>query len=349
MSVYADALLGDIVRRLGDPNGMIWDSEEIRNYIDDGYRELTRRTGCLWAMECLPDEAAGFTVTAEWEREYVEAGEVFLGVANFTSEFERDYVDNGVGPANFTSPFEANDGHQTTLYPRAVVDLPDDFLEIERATWNTIRIEALNSRFFEERDSRYEITRGEVTAYTQDKDGLNRLRKWRVPSTAHTFYELDDDEEVWGILVDVSDVDDSSPSGMWGDFCSIAGEEYVGGDPFGIVCGIYRDRNNVRLEYRRRGAGLSAMQPFEIPDRYTTYVRHYVMARALEREGPGHEPDLSAFYDQRYEEGVAHMLERGKAMAFQESVVLGSGFRRDADAELGLARLPWAYGQVMRR
>lgn len=202
----------------------IWDGEELTEYIREGYDALTLATGCLWETAALPDLVASFNYTAAWEAAFFRGGDRISGLAQFTSEFERDYLDNGRGPANVNFHWEYNQGYAPgDVYTEGVVPLPDDLLEIERATWDTQRIEALRSRTLEQDDSRYELNRGFVEAYTQDKDGLRRLRKWRVPSTPYVPYEVEGDE--FGILVIITDITDEVPIGeIFGDFVQIPGQ-----------------------------------------------------------------------------------------------------------------------------
>lgn len=322
----------------------IWTAAELSEYIQEGYNALTLATGCLWATDVAPDYAYAFTHTSAFESDYFDAGWRMAGCAQFTHEFERDYINNANGPANHTQHWEYNGGYVETFIGTALVDLPEDLYEIERATWNTKKVEAIRSRHLEGDDSRYELNKGQVEAYTQDKDGLRRLRKWRVPSSPYVPYSLDDEDEIWGVLVQITEIDSDTPIGQWGDFVQVAGE-HAFGDPFGIIVGIYKEPNNMRMEYRRRGAELSEEQDFEIPERYQKYVRHYAEARALEREGPGQDLELASHYQARYEAGVQRMLKRKQAMQFQRKSVLGGGAPRVTNPRV---RLPWQYGEVVR-
>lgn len=348
MTVYLSDLRDQLQHRLGDTNEAIWPSSELDDYVKEGYNALTMATGCLWATDVAPDFAFAFTHTSPFEAAYFQGGWTQAGCAQFTSEFERDYIDNAVGPANHTQHWEYNDGYVTAAGASTeispIVDLPEELHEIERATWDSRRIEPLPSRWLEQNDPRYELNKGQVNNYAQDKDGLRRLRKWQVPSAAYEPYELDDDDEVWGVLIQIPDVTSSTPIGQWGDFVQVPGEHAIG-DQWGVIVGVYKETSNMRMEYRRRGAELTDSQPFEIPDRYTVYVRHYAQARALEREGDGQDLELAAHYDARYKAGVQRMLKRKQAVQFQRKYVIGGN--ADRPQRQPLVRLPWQYG-VMR-
>jgi hypothetical protein len=409
MSITLAATRTALQRRLGDASGNIWSGEELDEYIQEGYDDLTRRTGCLFDTAMLPDFAFAFTFTSEFEEDYASSGMLVNGPAQFTCEFERDYVHNARGPANHNYHWEYNSGYVSITEIDALADLPEALQEVERATWNTQRLQALRSSDLEFKDSRYELNKGEVQGFLQDKDGLGVLRKWRVPSAPYVPYTFDDGTDIYAFSSTQSWESDYFPTtfedngplqftaGSDQPFASSTdlGEgthnylwEYLQGysrdslpedgfgilrhmdgildldvssegfgdlvqvdtvnvfEDYGILGPVYKDTGAVRLEYRRRGRELSAEQGFEIPDRYTVYVRHYAQARALEREGDGQDIPLSQHFQARYEAGVQRMLRRKKAMNFQKTTVMGGqSSRRSAPP---LARLPWNFGQRVR-
>jgi len=385
-------LLDAVQYRLGDPSGLIWRRDEIREYAIDGYNALCMETGCLWDTDVLPDWAYAFNCTSSYELRTFVGGEVIEGMAQYTAEFERDYVNNLNGPANHNYHWEANEGWVDQLLPAAVVDLTEELYEIERATWNSSLIAPLRSRELEQSESRYELNRGQVEAYTQDKDGLRRLRKWRVPAAAYVPYPMDrtittvsggtgggssgffadsyfgkayfgnsywssfggtglvttttiQGSELFGILVDISDITDQVAEGTWGDFVQVPGQPMMS-DTWGIIVAIYKETNNVRLEFRRRPFAMRDDDRFEIPNYHVVYLRHYVLARALEREGDGQDLTLAAHYQARYEACVARMMRRKGAMHFQQQYVMGGSAGKARKKPL--ARLPWQYGRPVR-
>ena len=326
----------------------IWDSTELSQYVQEGYDALTLATGCLWATWILPDRAFSFNYTSSFELDYFGSGQWVDGPAQFTALWERDYVtiSSSIGPANHNYPWEFNQGYVTaigiTTEVSGVVDLPEDLYEIERATWNTYSLDAIRSRDVEVTDSRYEIAKGYVDSYIQDKDGLRKFRKWRVPAAAYTSPAFSSSTHDFGILRDVRTITDSAKViNNWGDIRSLDGQTVCGG-PWGIVRAVYTsEAAAVRIEYRRRGKVLTDEQDFEIAERYEMYVRHYAQARALEREGEGQELELAAYYQSRYDAGVQRMLKRKEAMHYQQKRVLGGGLSRGMRP--ARARLPWPY------
>ncbi len=137
----------------------------------------------------------------------------------------------------------------------------------------------------------------------------------------------------------------SSETDGFGDLVQVDGIHTFG--DFGIIGPVYKENLSLRIEYRRHGKVLSDTQPFEIPDRYTKYVRHYVLARALEREGPGQDLILSAHFQARWEAGIARMLKRKSAMEFQKAQVMG-GSSTVRGQKPPRPRLPWQYGHIVK-
>ncbi len=350
MTTTRAELLSALQRRLADASGQLWTATELNGYIQEGYDDLTKRTGCLFDSSVLPDFAFAFSVTQEWEKAFLLSGWTNHGPAQFTTEFERDYLDNSKGPANHTQPWEFNSGFVDITEVAALADLPDALQEIERATWETRRVAAMRSRDVEEWDSRYELNKGQVEGYLQDKDGVGILRKYRIPSTAYAPYAFDSaSDDGFGIIRDLDGIStasvDQADTGGCGDLVQVDGLNIF--EDFGILGPIYSETSVLRLEYHRRGATLSDTEPFEIADRYTIYVRHYAQAKALTREGSGQELKLAKHFMDRYEAGIARMLRRKQAMAFQKKSIMGGG-ESIRKTRLPLARLPYQFGVPSR-
>src|SRR5262245_805053 len=107
------------------PHKFIWDGTELTDYIQEGYEQLTLETGCLWETAALPDYVAAFNYTASWEFDFFVGGDRISGLASFTAEFERDYINNARGPANVNFHWEYNDGFAPgDVFTEGVVPLP---------------------------------------------------------------------------------------------------------------------------------------------------------------------------------------------------------------------------------
>jgi hypothetical protein len=326
----------------------IWSEDELNQYTQEGYDALVMATGCLWATQVFPDYPSAFNYTQPFEFDFFVGGDRVSGRAEFTSSFERDYVNNAGEPANHSFHWEYDGGYVSITEISALVELPIDCYELERATWNTQRLDAFRSRDVEMDDMRYELnTSGAVEAYIQDKDGLRILRKWHKPAAAYVGYTFSTSTLNWGILRSVGDVtNNGAVINSWGELRSVDGETVMGG-PWGIIRNIYKETSNLRMEYRRRGLPLSDTQDFEIPMRQQVYVRHYVQARSYEREGDGQDLELAAHYQSRYEAGIQRMMKRKPAMHYQQKSVFG-GSATTTRRRLPLVRLPWNFGERVR-
>ncbi len=117
-------------------------------------------------------------------------------------------------------------------------------------------------------------------------------------------------------------------------------------EDFGIMV-PYQQNLVMKIEYQRHGKTLSDTIPFEIPNRYVTYIRHYVLARCLEHEGPGQDLALAAHFDSRWTAGIERVKRRRNAMSYQKSMVMG-GATSVRGQKPPRVRYPWAYGPVVR-
>lgn len=138
-------------------------------------------------------------------------------------------------------------------------------------------------------------------------------------------------------------------SGITGDFGEVVSIPFVECfEDFGIMAGIFKDRNNLRMEYRKRGKDLDINTPFEIPDHYVKYVRWYALARMLEHPGPGQDMELAAWYQARWTDGIQRMITRRNALQSQRKYVMGGTGSSVLGKAPPKARLPWTYGHVVR-
>ena len=105
--------------------------------------------------------------------------------------------------------------------------------------------------------------------------------------------------------------------------------------------------NDVRIEFRRRGAPLTDdASTFEIPDWMTKTVRFYAMWKALKREGTGQDLDLAKHYENRWLDGTKRIARRVSRVMAAKTLVMG-------EARPGMKRpprpqLPWNYGKRVR-
>lgn len=186
---------------------------------------------------------------------------------------------------------------------QATHDLPESVYDVERATWNNKRLVALKANDLLQLDSLYRTTTGLVESYTLDQDGLRKFRKYRIP-TLSTSIEVTS----WGIPRDLDS--SASETTSWGIPRQFP-ELQQATTPWGIPRGLHTDTNNTRIEFTRRGRKLESINSeFEFDDRYVKYIRFFALSRALERESPGQDLQLSKHYGDRYVAGIQRIVRR---------------------------------------
>lgn len=401
-----------------DQDTRIWSDAEIESYVEMGYRELTRQARCLWDIAYLEDLPYTATHDYFWEDGplrfpeggggYFPSGWLWTAPGDHDFDWEADFQPNGTPAANHTYPWERT--YIQVDYISATVRAPMDFYDSERVTWNWMRCEASSTMDLQLYNSRYEVQRGRVVAYSREKDGLYTFRKWMPPytraSTLTVFgtfgalracvsdfaasgsvlgFRIDEFRKTAHGVIDGADrarfvsvgfqrpgtSQFASPGGFpaWPELST---EKVVPPDtfaspldplsgtsrcfgvariipghhpmqrPWGLPRRVYFDENNTRLEYVRRGHDLS-VEGFELPDWYTTYVRHYALAKALERDGPGQDMKLAQHFTARFSEGVARLKTRTEAAQSFRLRSMGPSKTPNV-SRVGPPSLPWNYG-----
>ena len=371
-------LVERVLHRLGDSAQKIWTSEEIESYIERGARELAATVRLVWDaayLECLP---AGFSYTAKWEK---RNGVTFdFDVASYTMVEEAALFDSEevleadvVQRANYTSPSDLDffDDVDASTQQRATAELPARLTDIDRVTWDNRPIDAATPRRMEAHDSRYELTEGEVYAYTVKKDGPNTLRKIRIPSALADTYTVDGS---WGIVRNVDEVvenvdyPDDYPLtlvlewpeysgavylvgivGSWGIPRQVQGEHPLGDtEGWGIPRRFYREGKNLRVEFYRIPQIDDDMGGSELPDRMFLYLGDFAQWRALKRNGPGQDYRLAGIYEQRWNRNLARVQNRIQRKWKHKTHVLGDVHSVREKAGPPTPKLPWQYGSYTR-
>lgn len=328
--------------RLGDTEQLIWDREEMTRYAQEGYDTLCQQAQVILETDYLEDY--GGNLTAEWEKDYLEAGMAFFGLMTHTAYWERDYLpQDGTAQdiADHTAHWEK--AYRETDTFRAVYDLPPDLVELERATWNNKRLTPMDPAVTEVADSRYEEETGEVEGYLVNKDGWQRLRKWRVPSIGPDEFTTTGN---FGILRDPDDISEDEVTGTWGIPRILPGMHLMRG-PYGFPRRAYQDVNGTRIEFYRRGEELvSENIEFELPDICVKYIQWFCIGRALTRQGPGQDMTLGEHWMSRFATGLARLTRR-KSRTTQNKIRRIEDGRSRVGTRPPLARMPWAYGKVV--
>jgi hypothetical protein len=346
-----------VQHRLGDDDGAIWTTDEVDGNLVDGYLQIATQLPVFWDIAYAENLPRGFSVTQPWELLLLDgSGDFNYGVANFTAGFERlAGASMGFdsrkryGPANHTSPFEATDGllsraGASTAIP-ATAELPKTLTKLDRVSWDTRAIDALEPRSYARLDSRFEITTGEVYGFMWQKDGVRTLRKVKVPASQCDTVTVTGS---WGVLRTPADLTSTTPTGTWGIARVIEGHHPIGPDVWGAPRRVYLEGKNVRVEHFRQGRVLSASNSVcELPNRYARYIVDYAIGSCLDRPGPGYDALLAKHFLDRWRRGLARIARRLELVDTERVAVMGgagqpSVFRPPRPA------LPWAYGSRVR-
>lgn len=334
-------------RRLNDLDAAFWSTAEIDQAVQDGYRDLATRTRAFWDVRYAENLPRTFSYTRPSERDFLTMDS---GQANYTRDAERDVFDprtRASGPARCTRPVEATDAwlpaSAAAVNPIAV------FLEtvhtLDRLTWDQRVMDALSPQVAALSDSRYEITLGEVVAFTARQEGLFTIRKIQAPSAKANTYTVNG---TWGILRVPTDVTAGSVTGTWGFPRRIPNHHPMGPTAWGFPRRCYQEGKNVRVEHWREGRAVEAdTDTFELPTRGTVYLRDYAICRCLIREGPAQDTKLATYYHMRYERGVARVVRRCAAQQRMRIGQLGGVVHRHRNGPPP-PRRSWQYGRVIQ-
>lgn len=345
-----DNIVERVLHRLGDSAQTIWQFDEIEGYLQHGAREMSASVPTVWDQIYLENLPAGFHATSDWEEDLVD---FHYGVASYTFPDEADYIDDeemeldDVFQANHTSPsdIEFMEGVGASTAMRGIVELPDELVAIERATWDYRGIDATSPGRLRKLDDQYQQTPGEVFGYAFREEGPRTFRKIRVPTAVADTYVV---EGSWGILRDPADIDDPEVEGTWGIPRIIPGHAPMGDtEGWGLPRRVYRDGKNVRVEHWR----LPVVSPTEseLPDRYFLYLGHYCQWKALTRNGPGQDYKLAQFYKTLWDRGLRRIRDRGERQSKERvSRMGGSTGSPSVSQRPPRPKLPWQYGSTTR-
>lgn len=115
----------------------------------------------------------------------------------------------------------------------------------------------------------------------------------------------------------------------------------------GFARRISTSSRNTAIEYSRRPRELSSEFDIpELPAYVLRYVDFYARYRALDHDGPAHDPELAEHYRLRWEAGIQRVQERLNRVYSQRVIRLGGG--QETRSGPAVARPPWDldYGQV---
>lgn len=189
------AAVDEVLYELGDaPGGDIWSRERLLQYGQEGYRDFCRNSGIQWGVDFLPDLPRVANYTQQWERDVVPSGHILYERFNCSNKDEAEFNEDVTEPAQCTAPWEveflASLGAANVQPIPATAALPVDARDVVRVSNDRRAISPMRRSELQKGDYRYKETRGPVVAFSLDGDGLKTLRKYRVPSVASEFYEV---------------------------------------------------------------------------------------------------------------------------------------------------------------
>jgi hypothetical protein len=328
----------NVLSALQDEEQSIWNNvSEIERYLREGYDRFARETLCIFDIAYADNVPYAGSHTAEWEVDFLVHvnGEFQLT----GGEWEHAYIDNGIGPAGITSPWEADYANPQLFLGTS--ELPHSLIEVDRVTYDNYRIQPFASAQKRQIDPRYQLNAGPTHAYAFDEDGTYVIRKIPFPAASADVYDFSGSRGFLRVANGNEFGTDEDIIGTRG-ILRVAPEHFPSGRRGGIKA-VHRDGANVRVEMFRKG--VFPEEEFEIPDRYVKYLEYYAIAKALHRESAGQDLKLSEHFMLRFESAVARTTKRMALVQQERMGTLGPGGRRLARENL--QHLPWQYGENM--
>jgi len=187
------SLIDDVLYELGDaPGGEVWDRDQLLRFGVEGYHDFVRNTGMQWGVDYLPDLPRVANYTQEWERDedLCGSGFPFYERMNCTYADEAEFLDGLPLPAQITALFEMEFLDASAAPLPATATLPKDARDIVRTTNDRRVLAPMRRSELQQADAQYQRTRGPVIAFSLDSDGLQTLRKYRVPATAADYPQI---------------------------------------------------------------------------------------------------------------------------------------------------------------
>jgi hypothetical protein len=105
--------------------------------------------------------------------------------------------------------------------------------------------------------------------------------------------------------------------------------------------------DNTRLEYFAQHPTITASSVIDLPRSYAKTIRHYVLWKAYERNGPGQSPKLAIHYMQRWVAGVMRAKEIRSSLCAAMPSTLSGGER--TRRRIARPIMPPEYGRIVRR
>lgn len=345
----------DVLDRLGDLDNDIWSRAEIALYLQDGSDLFTRRAKCIYDQVVIPNvpQSANWTTDLEYYLVSQRPGSNLSDAPIQRSGDEQLGVAGRVGgaygqPAQMSSPFitadTATDAAQGIPGSIPGGRLPSSTVDVIRVAYDQITLAGTSSQQMRSMDQTYETRVGDPQWFIWDKDGLFFLRVVPAASGNADYPYISGS---WGTRTQTDDtsvaVSTAEASGYeTGGYGILRAQTdaFPAGGPWGSPTIIHPTTDNILVEVNRLARPLTSY-PIEIPDAYRKYLVFWAMSRALRREGPGQDIELGDHYADRFEMGIARMVEKRDKL--QQERVGKFGGQPAADA-MGWPQPPTGWG-----
>jgi hypothetical protein len=322
----ASVILDKAQKYLHD-TGTIWSREELLGYLNHGYMRLLAESDGLrrlaayetparslvsithpwerqyahdfyrdaWTMRSMHSEVGEVRCTYAWEVQHNDGGTVSSSENNSTQSWERTYCGR----------LETNDRYT----------YPDDILSTFRIWYNGIRIHPTSVKELDNYTANWNRTTGRPFWYSP---GLGRQRQFEIWPDTDTYTQSVDMQNHGTPRSMSGSLSYTFPTGGYGTVRGLRGtRQYIcedsvepGDPPLGIPMSWTGSDNAILLDYSMHAPTLEEEDsPELLPQAFSKYLRYYVIARAYGRVGEGHNPDLAAHYEMKWQMGVK-LLER---------------------------------------
>lgn len=335
--------LDRVQRRLNDQKEEIWSRQDLQEYAQVAYEDLTSQTAILFDIAMFDNTPQVANHTGSFEELYMTG--IITGKFSFTRETERDFAGPSAdGPMNCTRQIDASYMDTTAPSPKVWFDLPPETIAVDRVTYNWLRLEPQPARYLRQTRILYEFQLFKPYQYTMDQDGYRRLRLVGIPAAVVPTVTV---SGTYGVIKRVTDWSYDletvvSNNGSYGSV-RLLPRHFVSGQSGGHKR-VIPDDSACRIELFRIGKVLGPQDAFELPDRAVKYIEWEVMSRAFRQPGAGEDQKLADHFHTRYLAGVQRLRDRLRAEMDERTIAMGG--KRDSNRDIYLEHFPAEYGRT---
>lgn len=180
--ISADEALNTLQRQLDDTDGEQVSRELLLTFLQDGYDRLCREGECLFDMEMYESRPRTANYTKEFERQFIDTP--VMERFTCTRETDAEFIDGDALVSNHTRPTDAEymteSGHGPTK--TGLRKLPPGYVSVDRVTHHWLRLSPQHDRYNRLTRVAYQTLEGGVFIYQMDQDGWQNIRLVNVPA-----------------------------------------------------------------------------------------------------------------------------------------------------------------------